>query len=263
MKLDNKFIFNRPIIKFRNLLILIIIFFIFSNLFTKKVTAQSDFDRQRTVGTAFEGIMLTGERREEMDLGNRALRIGNYLEAIQCFTRVLILYEEVKKRRSLEFTEDFSSLVALEKRGLAWSKMDDKGLSQLRQSSPMRTRNDCDREALNDWARALDLDPKFFKIYEHRANFYYDKKQYERAWADVQKAQSLGGKINPLLVEKIKGAMGKEKEIDEDVEPIKLSKKPDSPRPALTMEKVDSRRQSYQSIKGTIYIVEEIGRAHV
>ena len=57
---------------------------------------------------------------------------------------------------------------------------------------------DTDFGTLADWDQAIKIGPNLVQVYKYRAEFYYDRKQYDKAWEDVQKIQELGSKVNPL-----------------------------------------------------------------
>jgi type I restriction-modification system DNA methylase subunit len=63
--------------------------------------------------------------------------------------------------------------------------------------------------AIDDFSRAIDLDPKNGKAYNNRAVAYLQKGQLDQARRDVEKAQSLGIAVNPVLLESLLRTEGK------------------------------------------------------
>ena len=47
-------------------------------------------------------------------------------------------------------------------------------------------------QALADFNRALEINPKYGNAYYNRAAVFCCKKDYEHGWADIRKAESLG-----------------------------------------------------------------------
>jgi tetratricopeptide (TPR) repeat protein len=64
--------------------------------------------------------------------------------------------------------------------------------------------------AILDYTRAIEIDPGCTLAYANRAAAYFSKKDYERARADVRRAGPIMYKINPQLVEDLKGDSGAE-----------------------------------------------------
>lgn len=54
--------------------------------------------------------------------------------------------------------------------------------------------------AMSDFNKALELKPNDGQSYASRAEVYYKLKEYDKAWADVHKAQSLGYKVSSVLI---------------------------------------------------------------
>jgi hypothetical protein len=57
--------------------------------------------------------------------------------------------------------------------------------------------------------KVLELNPYYTRAYYNRAVGYYQLKLYDKAWADVHKAQDLGVKVNSDFMEALKNASGK------------------------------------------------------
>jgi tetratricopeptide (TPR) repeat protein len=55
--------------------------------------------------------------------------------------------------------------------------------------------------AISDFTKAIERDPQRFAVaYAERALIYYVKKEYDKAWEDVHKAQSLGQEVRFLEI---------------------------------------------------------------
>ncbi|MFA5337587.1 MAG: ankyrin repeat domain-containing protein [Candidatus Omnitrophota bacterium] len=65
--------------------------------------------------------------------------------------------------------------------------------------------------AIADYTKALEIDPGNIEAYSNRALTYYRKGEYDKAWEDVHKAESLGVKIGSKFLEDLKKASGRDK----------------------------------------------------
>jgi lipoprotein NlpI len=65
--------------------------------------------------------------------------------------------------------------------------------------------------AIADFSQALKLNPKDAMIYNYRAFSFYFTGDYENAWQDVKKAQSLGYEVNPEFLEELRRVYGRKK----------------------------------------------------
>ena len=63
-------------------------------------------------------------------------------------------------------------------------------------------------EAISDYTKALEINPGDAGTYYARGFTYYFKKEYEKSWVDVKKAQSLGYSIHPKFLEDLLDASG-------------------------------------------------------
>ena len=63
-------------------------------------------------------------------------------------------------------------------------------------------------QAILDYTRAIEISPGFAAAYYNRALAYYDKGEYEKAWQDVFKAESLGYVIHPIFLKNLREASG-------------------------------------------------------
>lgn len=62
-----------------------------------------------------------------------------------------------------------------------------------------------------DFDKALTLNPKLADAYVGRAVIYLMKKDYDKSWENVHKAESLGGEFWPAFTESLKSGSGREK----------------------------------------------------
>ncbi len=65
--------------------------------------------------------------------------------------------------------------------------------------------------AITDFNKAIEIDKAFVLPYYNRANAYFLKQEYNKAWEDLHKAESLGFKGESTFLEKLKQASGREK----------------------------------------------------
>lgn len=63
-------------------------------------------------------------------------------------------------------------------------------------------------QALRDLNKAIDLTPRNADTYYDRAMAYYDLRSYDKAAADVQTCQKLGGQVRPEFLDALNKAMG-------------------------------------------------------
>lgn len=64
--------------------------------------------------------------------------------------------------------------------------------------------------AIDDYTMALEISPKHTTMaYEARAKGYFYKNNYDQAWNDVHKAESLGGKLDPEFLQGLRKASGR------------------------------------------------------
>jgi len=65
--------------------------------------------------------------------------------------------------------------------------------------------------AIGCFNKVLTLDAKNAAAYYNRSIAYYYKKDFKQSWADVHKAEDLGAKISTDLLENLKSMSGREK----------------------------------------------------
>lgn len=73
-----------------------------------------------------------------------------------------------------------------------------------------RNKNDC-VNAIADYSKSIELNPNNGEVYYLRAICYYFTKEYDKAWDDVRKAQSLGVEIRPGFIQDLQDASGQSK----------------------------------------------------
>jgi len=66
-------------------------------------------------------------------------------------------------------------------------------------------------KAVEDYEKAMSLDPKLSDPYIGRAVVRLMKKDYDPCWEDVHKAESLGGKFWPSFMDALKAGSGRDK----------------------------------------------------
>jgi len=59
-------------------------------------------------------------------------------------------------------------------------------------------------QAISDYTKAVKINPDFAEAYHNRAITLYYLKNYDKSFSDVQKVLSLGGKVNPALLQLLK-----------------------------------------------------------
>jgi len=63
-------------------------------------------------------------------------------------------------------------------------------------------------KAISDYTKAIEINPKYAEAYNNRAVSYYYKGEYDKAWEDVHKAQSLGHQVHPGFLKALRGPKG-------------------------------------------------------
>lgn len=63
--------------------------------------------------------------------------------------------------------------------------------------------------AITDLTKALAIDPNSAQIYATRATAYHATREYQQAWQDVEKAQSLNLKLHRDFLNRLREASGK------------------------------------------------------
>jgi tetratricopeptide (TPR) repeat protein len=56
---------------------------------------------------------------------------------------------------------------------------------------------------------AIEINPEDSYAYKNRGIAYYAIKEYDKAWADVHKAEKLGNSVEPRLLELLEEALKK------------------------------------------------------
>jgi len=68
-----------------------------------------------------------------------------------------------------------------------------------------------DISSKNRFTTAIELNPRFAGAYINRGIYYYYKGEYDKAWEDVHKAQSLGHQVHPGFLKALREASGRQK----------------------------------------------------
>jgi hypothetical protein len=66
-------------------------------------------------------------------------------------------------------------------------------------------------DVISVFSEAIKRNPKNTGAYYNRAVAYFYKKDYDRCWKDVHKAERLGYKFSPEFIKSLKQASGREK----------------------------------------------------
>lgn len=66
------------------------------------------------------------------------------------------------------------------------------------------------REALAEFNMAIRIVPTYPVSYEERAKIYLKWKQYDKAWDDIKRCQSLNGIVDPELLKELRQASGRD-----------------------------------------------------
>jgi tetratricopeptide (TPR) repeat protein len=64
-------------------------------------------------------------------------------------------------------------------------------------------------EAIRDYDEAIALKPGFAAAYNNRAVAFYEMKAYDKAWADVKMFVALGGQPDPEFIKALNQAAGR------------------------------------------------------
>ncbi|MEW6104661.1 MAG: tetratricopeptide repeat protein [bacterium] len=57
----------------------------------------------------------------------------------------------------------------------------------------------------------FDINPRYAEAYNNRGVVYYAKGEYDKAWKDVYKAQSLGYQVKPEFLKLLRKASGRQR----------------------------------------------------
>ena len=64
-------------------------------------------------------------------------------------------------------------------------------------------------KAIESYEKAIELKPDYAIAYNNRAVAYYYMKEYDKAWDDVYKTQSLGNQVHPGFLKALREASGR------------------------------------------------------
>ena len=65
-------------------------------------------------------------------------------------------------------------------------------------------------QAIADCTKALEINPKDAMAYQYRAMSFSMKKEFDKAWEDVHKAESLNFKFDPKFLDDLRKASGRQ-----------------------------------------------------
>ena len=74
------------------------------------------------------------------------------------------------------------------------------------------------KQAISDFTKTIEINPRFAEAYNNRALSYYFKREYDKAWEDVHNAQNLGYQVHPGFLKSLRGASGRKNKLDEPME---------------------------------------------
>ena len=67
-------------------------------------------------------------------------------------------------------------------------------------------------QTISDYTKAIGINPRFAVAYAERAFAYcHFRREYDKAWEDVHKAQSLGYQVHPEFLKALREASGRER----------------------------------------------------
>jgi tetratricopeptide (TPR) repeat protein len=69
----------------------------------------------------------------------------------------------------------------------------------------------CCQCPLADYNKAIELNPRDANAYNNRAIAYYFKREHDKAWDDVYKAQSLGYQVYTQFLKALREASGRQR----------------------------------------------------
>jgi tetratricopeptide (TPR) repeat protein len=64
-------------------------------------------------------------------------------------------------------------------------------------------------QAAANYSKVIVINPKDTEAYNNRAVSYFQLKEYDKAWGDVDKAEELGAAVNPQLISALKQVTGR------------------------------------------------------
>jgi tetratricopeptide (TPR) repeat protein len=166
------------------------------------------------LGLTLGGMARAESARDYIERGIEAGKKGQYDQAIAYYNKALELNPrdtDAYRNRGVEYAQkgqldqaiaDYTKTLELNPR-FPMNPYINRGVAYL-----FKYQLD---QAITDFTKALELNPRDTKAYKNRALCFYSKKEYGRAWEDVRKAQSLGGKIAPKFLEDLRRASGRER----------------------------------------------------
>lgn len=89
---------------------------------------------------------------------------------------------------------------------LFYPKQRDKSIDYYNRGSIHLKKNEYD-QAILDYTKAIEINPRLGAAYYNRALAYYDKREYDKAWQDVHKTESLGYVVYPRLLKDLREAL--------------------------------------------------------
>jgi len=66
-------------------------------------------------------------------------------------------------------------------------------------------------QALSDYNKAIEINPKIANVYKNRASAYYQVGQFDESRRDAHRAKELGAKLDPRFLGALEKAFAKNK----------------------------------------------------
>ena len=66
-------------------------------------------------------------------------------------------------------------------------------------------------QAIAYFNKTIEINPRYADAYHNRGVAYFSKREYEKAWDDVHKTESLGSRVNPEFLQALREASGRQK----------------------------------------------------
>ena len=145
-------------------------------------------------------------KEEYVHLGNVIGRQGNYKEAVLDYTKAIgsdSSYANAYYNRGYAYIE-------LRKYKLALSDLDKAIELNPKYAAAYHVRGIAYfsrkkyNQAISEYSKAIELDPTNIKFYISRMSTNFKLGYKDRVWKDVIKIQSLGGTVNPLIINMLK-----------------------------------------------------------
>jgi len=176
------------------------------------------YDKQRNltkaIGEYTKAIAINPDYLEpHINRGIAYSREGNFTQALANFTQAIIInpnFAEAYYNRGLAYDKqgNFTQAMTDYMKAIAINSNYAKAYNNL---GVIYSKEGNLSEALANFSKAIATNPNFAEAYNNRGTTYYHRKEYDKAWLDVYKAEKLGAKLNFQFLEDLEKASGKEK----------------------------------------------------